>query len=299
MSMPPDAVRAGERGRAARSAQAAASASPSIATGTPSSNPISTTCGAASARSGVIVSANALLGRRRPGILERAGLDRAAPQVLVDGVRRAGLDRHLDAVLRRRRRSPARASCPSRAPAPAPPGRAPAPPRRSRSAPGRCPCRCSRGPPRWRRARGPRPPGAWRSAAATAPRPAGSGPRRARRPAAIGSTYSSANSSRASTITTSAAPAWQRARSDCSASMPWPTSTSRAITSARVLVGQPAQGDGGVEAARVGEDDGVLHVWCSFFSRSMSVIRSCPVCGSRATSAIVSSPAMVPMISGR
>ena len=49
----------------------------------------------------------------------------------------------------------------------------------------------------------------------------------------VGRTYSSASSRRASTISTAAAPAaWARAVAD-STSTPWPTSTSRATTSAR------------------------------------------------------------------
>ena len=51
-----------------------------------------------------------------------------------------------------------------------------------RSAPGRCPCRCSRARPRRRRTRGPRRRGAWRSPGATAPTRAGTCPRRARWP---------------------------------------------------------------------------------------------------------------------
>ena len=40
-----------------------------------------------------------LVGRLEPRVLQRTGLDRAAPEVVVDRVGRAGLDRHLDAVL--------------------------------------------------------------------------------------------------------------------------------------------------------------------------------------------------------
>src|SRR6478752_296642 len=65
-----------------------------------------------------------------------------------------------------------------------------------------------------------------------------------------------------------------------------------------VLVGQPAQGDRCVEAAGIGKNDGVFH-GVSSCSRSIKRIRSCPVCGSRAINARVSSPAMVPMISGK
>ena len=173
------------------------------------------------------------LGRCRPGILERAALDRAAPQVRVDRVRGARLDRDLDAVLvgvgdlllarhapvadgrehgeiGRERRRP-----------------------QPRSAPGRCPCRCSRGRPHRRRSRGRPPPSSPRSAAARAPRPAGTGPRTARRPAASGSTNRSANSRRASITTTSPAPACAARARTASMSIGCPTSTSRATTSAR------------------------------------------------------------------
>ena len=87
------------------------SSSPSIATGTPSSKRTTTSCGSSGASTCERVKHVAVLRRRDPGILERAGLDRAAPQVLVDGVRGARLHRHLDAVLRRRTRSPPRGSC--------------------------------------------------------------------------------------------------------------------------------------------------------------------------------------------
>ena len=55
------------------------------------------------------------VGRRRdPGVLEDAGLARAAPQVHVDRVRRRLRDRDLDPALDRRTRSPGRGTGPSR-----------------------------------------------------------------------------------------------------------------------------------------------------------------------------------------
>ena len=109
---------------------------------------------------------------RAPRILDGAALDGLAPQVVVNGVelllvtadRDLPLGGQLHAVSRVNPQTPAGAECPGRGP-----GRV----RPPRSAPGRCPCRCSRGRPTSHRAVGPRPPGAARSPGATRPRPTG------------------------------------------------------------------------------------------------------------------------------
>ena len=124
-----------------------------------------------------------VVGRGRPRVLDGAALDRLAPQVVVDGVQlllgdRDGdlpLGRQLDAVLAGQAPDPGRARrCRGR-------GRGRARP--PRSAPGRCPCPCSRGPPPSPRGGGPRRRGGARSPGATARRRAGTCPRSGRWPA--------------------------------------------------------------------------------------------------------------------
>ena len=133
------------------------------------------------------------------------------------------------------------------------PGRGRGP--RRRTGPGRCPCRCSRARPR-RRPRAARPrPAAARSAVGRARSPAGTTPWYSASAWSARQTYWLTNVSRASTTYALAAPADIARRSTPSRSEPPPTSTVRVTTSTRVLLPQPGDGDGGVQAAGVGEHD--------------------------------------------
>ena len=110
-----------------------------------------------------------------PGVLKDAALDGAAPEVVVDGVGLLVRGGHGHAVLpaptpsresrvvRSQTRTGAMISSVGVEGADA----------RSRSAPGRCPCRCSRGPRTWRRTGGRCQRGAWRSAGEKGRRAAG------------------------------------------------------------------------------------------------------------------------------
>ena len=124
-----------------------------------------------------------VLGRGQPRVLEHPGLDGPAPQVLVDRVRLVpGDPAKVEAVLVGvgDRLGPAHGRVPDRGQDLQLGGQGAA--ARPRTGPGRCPCRCSRGPPRPPPGAAPPRPAAGRSAAATGPRPAGSGPRRGRWP---------------------------------------------------------------------------------------------------------------------
>ena len=237
-----------------------------------------------------------LLRRLHPWILERAGLDRAAPQVVVDREGRTGLDRHLDAVL---------LGVGDLLLA----GHAPVPHRRQHGQIG-----CERG----HRCLEPHLVVALaRAAVGDRRRATGAGDRhqvppdqrpRQRRYQRIAALVERARlqhrqhvvggelRTRVDHLDVGGAGV-ERAGSDRLGVDALPDVDQQGDHVGVVLVGQPAQGDRGVEAAGIGKNHGVFH-GVSSCSRSIKRIRSCPVCGSRAISARVSSPAMVPMISG-
>ena len=140
---------------------------PSSATGLPFSKLTTTCCGSSGASLGDDDELEGVLRRRHPRVLEHAALVAAPPQVLVDRVR---------ALLGERDRDVVRGHVVEQLLAAGPVGGArrgddgagsdPGCARRCRCAPGRCPCRCSRGRRRWRRTCAPSRRASWRSAAA-------------------------------------------------------------------------------------------------------------------------------------
>jgi hypothetical protein len=192
--------------------------------------------------------------RLLPRVLEHAGLDRASPEVLVDRVRECSFDWRTVMPCSARTRAPRRARPSARAwcrrcGCPAPASARPRP-----AAPGRCPCRCSRARRRRRRGRAPCPRAASRSAAGRAPSPAGSGPRRPRRPAAPGRRSSAGSRpARRRPRPTRRRPASRGADAVLVGEVP--EVDRQAVDLVAALRAQPVRGDGGVQPARVCEDD--------------------------------------------